>query len=126
MPSQDDIKVIAPNLNSRLSGVTATVISLVPLQARQIGIVATGIELPDSLPFVPLWKLHFLKRQMRVWHARRSSEMLAGILLKRVLGKRLKLLFTSASQRQHTRYSKWLIGQMDHVISTSRRTAERL
>ncbi len=62
----------------------------------------------------------------RVWHARRNSEMLAGIVLKRILGKRMKLVFTSASQRRHTRYSKWLISQMDHVISTSRKTAAYL
>ena len=62
----------------------------------------------------------------RVWHARRNSEMLAGIVLKRLLGKDLKLLFTSASQRHHTGYSKWLIRQMDRVISTSQRTAAYL
>ena len=45
--------------------------------------------------------------------------MLGGLALKYLLGKRLKLLFTSASQRQHSGYTKWLIGQMDRVIATS-------
>ena len=49
MRSQD-IKVIAPNLNRRLSGVTATVISLVPLQAKRMGVVSTGVSLPNILP----------------------------------------------------------------------------
>src|SRR5690606_6888593 len=38
-----------------------------------------------------------------------------------ILRMRLKLVFTSASQRRHTRYTKWLISTMDHVIATSAR-----
>lgn len=41
-PSPRDLDVIAPNLKQRLSGVTSTIIRLVPLQARQIAIAATG------------------------------------------------------------------------------------
>ena len=48
------IEVIAPNLKRRLSGVTATIARLVPVQARQIGIAATGPGLPASLPHLPL------------------------------------------------------------------------
>ncbi|WP_416914719.1 MAG: glycosyltransferase family 4 protein [Roseicyclus sp.] len=129
-PDLSTIDVLAPNFKKRLSGVTATVVRLVPLQARDIAIAAVAPALPPHVPQVPMRALLTMSREgpsgARVWHARRNSEMLAGILLKRVLGKRLKLLFTSASQRRHTRYSKWLIGQMDHVISTSRRTAEYL
>jgi mannosyltransferase len=121
------VDVLAPNFKTRLSGVTATVVRLVPLQARDIAIAAVAPALPDHVPQVRMRDLLTMSRRgpsgARVWHARRNSEMLAGVLLKRVLGKRLKLLFTSASQRRHTRYSKWLIGQMDHVISTSRKTA---
>ena len=121
------IDVLAPNFKSRLSGVTATVVRLVPLQARDIAIAAVAPALPDHVPQVRLRDLVTMSRRgpsgARVWHARRNSEMLAGIVLKRVLGKDLRLLFTSASQRHHTRYSRWLIAQMDHVISTSRKTA---
>ena len=121
------IDVLAPNFKKRLSGVTATVVRLVPLQARDIAIAAVAPALPDHVPQIGLRDLVSMSRDgpsgARVWHARRNSEMLAGIVLKRVLGKRLRLLFTSASQRRHTRYSKWLIGQMDAVISTSQKTA---
>ena len=44
------IEVVAPNLKFRLSGVTSTIIQLVPLQARTIGIATIGPGLPDSLP----------------------------------------------------------------------------
>lgn len=118
----DQIDVIAPNLKRRLSGVTATIVRLVPVQARMIGIVTTGPGLPASLPHVGLWRLRFLPRRLRVWHARRNTEMLLGLVL-RATGMPLKLLFTSASQRRHTGYTKWLISQMDDVVSTSAKTA---
>ncbi|SHJ55196.1 mannosyltransferase [Shimia gijangensis] len=118
MPN-DDIDVIAPNLNRRLSGVTATVISLVPLQARKVGITATGVALPDGLPFTPLWKLPFLKRRLRVWHARRNNEMLLGILLRSLGLMRLKLVFTSSSPRKRGGLTNWMTSKMDAIVATT-------
>lgn len=115
----DEIKVIAPNLNRRLSGVTATVIALVPFQARQIGITATGVALPDGLPFVPLWKLPFLKRRLRVWHARRNNEMLLGIVLRGLGLMRLKLVFTSSSPRKRGGLTNWMTAKMDAIVATT-------
>lgn len=127
MTDPAQIDVIAPNFKKRLSGVTATVIRLVPLQARDIAIATTGPELPADMPQIPLSRLPFMSRSgpsgARVWHARRNIEMLAGLGLKYLLGKRLKLVFTSASQRHHTALTKWLIRQMDAVIATSDKTA---
>ena len=123
----DRIEVIAPNLKRRLSGVTATIARLLPVQARSIAIVAIGPGLPANVPAVPLWSVILMSgRKCRVWHARRNTEMLLGLILRHVLRKRLKLVFTSASQRRHTRYSRWLISGMDAVVATSRRTASYL
>lgn len=117
-------RVIAPNLKRRLSGVTATIVRLVPIQARSIAIVATGPGLPPGLPHLPLWRLLFLDRAtVRVWHGRRNTEMLFGLVLRHVFRRRLKLMFTSASQRRHSRYTKWLIARMDAVVATSRKSA---
>lgn len=118
------ISVIAPNLKRRLSGVTSTVLRLVPLQSRDIAIAATGPVLPASVPQIPLRRLLTMSRQgpgggPRVWHARRNIEMIAGLGLKHLLRKDLQLMFTSASQRQHTGLTRWLIGQMDAVVATS-------
>lgn len=127
MARDSDIQVIAPNLKRRLSGVTATIARLVPLQAKMIGIVATGPGLPSDLPHVPIWKLAFLKgAPRRVFHARRNTEMLLGLFFTRVLRKNWKLLFTSASQRKHSGYTKWLISKMDGVVATSQKTASYL
>ena len=119
----DRIDVIAPNLKRRYSGVSSTVFRLVPVQANSMSIATTGPVLPDEIPQFPLSKLPFLSRSgpsgYRVWHARRNIEMLAGVLLKFVLRKRLKLIFTSAAQRRRGEYSRWLIRRMDAVIAAS-------
>lgn len=125
-PAPDRVAVIAPNFKRRLSGVTSTIARLVPLQARDIGIVATGPGLPVGTPHLPLWRVAMLPRRAggravwRVWHARRNTEMLGGIVLRYLLGRRFRLLFTSASQRHHTGLSRFLINRMDRVIATSR------
>ncbi|WP_417250412.1 glycosyltransferase family 4 protein [Celeribacter sp.] len=123
MSSSSDVAVIAPNLKRRLSGVTATVVRLVPVQAKEIDIRATGPGLPPSVPHIPLWRIPFLTRRTRVWHARRNVEMLLGLFLRNVLRMRLKLLFTSAAQRQHKPFTKKLIAKMDAVVATSPQAA---
>lgn len=124
------IDVIAPNFKRRLSGVTATIVRLVPLQAQDIAIAAVGPVLPGHVPQIRLRDLITMARRgphgARVWHARRNSEMLGGLALKYILGKSLKLVFTSASQRRHTWLTKALIARMDAVIATSARSAAYL
>lgn len=123
-------EVIAPNFKRRLSGVTSTVVRLVPLQARDIAIAAAAPALPETVPQVPLPALLTMSRSgpsgARVWHARRNVEMIAGLALKHLLRKKLRLMFTSASQRQHTGLTKWLIRQMEVIVATSARTASYL
>ena len=127
-----DIEVIAPNFKRRLSGVTSTIIQLVPVQ-RHLGqkIAVLGPGLPESLPSVRFRDLIHLWRKPpgrrgRVWHARRNVEMLPAILLRDLLRMKIRIVFTSASQRRHTGWSKFLIGRMDAVIATSARTAAYL
>lgn len=126
------IEVVAPNLNRRYSGVTATVMALLPEQAKSIGIASIGHHIPDHLPRTswfdiltkgwsrpPRWRF-------RIWHARRNIEMLPGIFLRDVLRQPWKLVFTSAAQRNHSLYTKWLIGRMDAVIATSKQAQSYL
>ncbi len=125
------VEVIAPNFKRRLSGVTSTIVQLVPLQMRSLGIATLGPGLPDTLPRLKFWQLPGLLRRpaarpFRIWHARRNVEMLAGILLRDVFRAPLRLLFTSAAQRHHKGYTKWLIRQMDAVIATSERSGSFL
>ena len=122
-----EIEVVAPNLKRRLSGVTATVVRLIPVQARMIGIVATGPGLPAELPHIPLARAATLPRdRWRVWHARRNTEMALGLILRHLLRRRYRLLFTSAAQRRHTGFTRWLIRRQDALIATSPQAASYL
>lgn len=127
-----EIEVIAPHFKQRLSGVTSTVIQLIPKQIEAgLKIATIGPGLPDDLPklryrdLLQCWKRPASGRK-RIWHARRNVEMVAGILLRDVLRMPMKLLFTSAAQRHHTEFSKWLISRMDHVVATSTRSGSYL
>lgn len=124
-------EVLIPNFKRRLSGVTSTVVWLVPIQQRMIGLATVGVGLPSGFPHLSLASLLAMPRSQedgrpRVWHARRNSEMLGGVALKWLLGKRLRLVFTSASQRRHSWITKWLVGRMDVVIAASEASARYL
>ena len=122
-----DPLIVAPNLKRRLSGVTATVVRLIPVQARMIDIRATGPGLPADVPHIPLVRAATLPRdRWRVWHARRNTEMALGLILRRLLRRRYRLLFTSAAQRRHTGFTRWLIRQQDALIATSPQAASYL
>ncbi len=130
--SLDEITVIAPHFKRRLSGVTSTVIQLVPEQQRQgLGILTLGPGLPPHLPKMRWTQLPGLWKRPksgnpRVWHARRNNEMLVGVILRDVLRMPLKLLFTSAAQRHHSRYTRWLIAKMDAVVATNAKSGSFL
>jgi mannosyltransferase len=125
------VEVVAPNFKRRLSGVTSTIVQLVPLQAKRIGIATLGPGLPGHLPKmrwrqVPALLMRPQARPFRIWHARRNIEMVAGIFLRDVLRAPMKLVFTSAAQRHHKPFTKWLIRRMDAVVATSARSGSFL
>ncbi|MBP1861016.1 glycosyltransferase family 4 protein [Rhizobium herbae] len=132
MEDISDVEIIAPNFKRRLSGVTSTIIQLVPVQ-RALGqkVATLGPGLPEALPHIGYGALLKLwarprGRRLRVWHARRNVEMLPAVFLRDVLRMRLKIVFTSASQRKHSGWTKFLVRRMDAVIATSNRTAAYL
>lgn len=132
MQSKQDIRdntVIAPNFKRRLSGVTSTIIQLVPLQ-RRLGLAITtlGPGLPAGMPRMRWVHLPLLWRRPRdgkprVWHARRNNEMLFGILLRDLARFPLKLVFTCEAQRDHKPFTKFMMRKMDEVITTNTRSA---
>ncbi|WP_336279488.1 glycosyltransferase family 4 protein [Bartonella sp. CB175] len=130
--SLQETEVIAPHFKKRLSGVTSTIVQLIPLQRKQnVRISTLGVGLPQDLPSLSfkdlfgLWKSP-VGKPFRIWHARRNIEMLCGIFLRDILRMKLRLIFTSASQRHHKSFTKWLIRRMDKVIATSARTGSYL
>ncbi|MFP5076683.1 glycosyltransferase family 4 protein [Rhizobium sp. YIM 134829] len=132
METLGDTEILAPHFKRRLSGVTSSIIQLVPAQRRHGDRVATiGPGLPAFLPHLPLTALLGLwspprRRAGRIWHARRNIEMLPGILMRDLLRMKLTLLFTSAAQRRHSAWTRFLIGRMDGVVATSARSGSFL
>lgn len=130
--SLSETEVIAPNFKKRLSGVTSTIVQLIPLQRKSgVRISTLGPGLPDNLPSLSYFSLFGLwkkpkDRRFRIWHARRNVEMIAGILMRDVLRMKIKLIFTSAAQRDHKSFTKFLIRRMDRVIATSARSGSYL
>ena len=127
----DDPEVVAPNFNRRLSGVTSTIVRLVPVQRRLgLNVAAFGVGLPEALPRIARARLLALgrpkHRPFRILHARRNVEMLFGLFLRDVLHRPWRLVFTSASQREHSRYTRGLIGRMNAVIAVCEATARYL
>ncbi len=127
-----DVDVVAPNLHRRFSGVTATIVALVPEHAKRIRIASCGPNLPPGAPRVRFRDV-LLKGWSRapsggprVWHARRNDEMIVGVLLARALRQNWKLVFTSAARRRHTWLTRFLIRRMDAVIATSEFAASHL
>jgi mannosyltransferase len=128
----DSVEVIAPNFKWRLSGVTSTIVQLLPAQ-RELGcsVAALGPGLPSDVPHMRLrdvWRLWKKPKsgKFRVWHARRNVEMLAGLIARDIVRMPLKVMFTSAAQRRHKPFTKWLIRRMDHVVATSARSGSFL
>jgi mannosyltransferase len=125
------VEVVVPNFKRRLSGVTSTVLRVLPEQARSLRAATLGIPLEVAVPRIPWRRLTALwrrapGRRFRIWHARRNLEMAGGVLLRDVLGMRLRLVFTSAAQRHHAWWTRFLIRRMDAVIATSAKSASYL
>lgn len=125
-------EVIAANLKQRFTGVTSTILALLPVQARRVRIAALGPNLPRDWPRIT-WNGLFRHgwrsppgRAFRMWHARRNIEMLAGLILRSVLRMPLKLIFTSAAQRRHSPWTRFLLARMDAVIAVSPEAASHL
>ncbi len=126
-----DIDVIAANFKRRLSGVTSTVVRVLPEQAKTVRIATMGVPFGVSAPRIPWSSLAALWRRprarpFRIWHARRNLEMAGGVFLRGFLRMPLRLVFTSAAQRHHKAWTRFLIGRMDAVIATSAMSASYL
>ncbi len=126
-----ELEVIIPNLNWRYSGGTAVNRTIAPLIAKHCKAAWFGPDRPEGIPrlgLIDLLRLRFrppARIPLRIWHARRNVEMLAGLTLN-ALGYRFALIFNSAAQRSHTRFTDFLIGRMDAVIATSETAARYL
>ena len=125
--------VILGNGNRRFSGVTSTLLQVLPHQVSRTHVFILGAaHMPADAQTVSFFgALKLLRRAAAashpvVFHARRNIEMVQALLLKSLGAKTLRILFTSTAQRRHSRFTRWLMAQMHCVISTCTAAASYL
>src|ERR1044072_6766010 len=122
-----ELQVIVQNLPRRYSGATATNRMVAPKLAKLFRAAWLGSDAPDGIAridaagLLKLWR----RREPLIWHARRNDEMIVGVLL-RAAGWPLKLVFTSAAQRHHRWFTRWLMRRMETIIATRDASASYL
>jgi mannosyltransferase len=126
------LEVLHPNLHRRYSGVTTTILAVAPRMAKLAKTAMVGKMTTDGLPTITVRQAVSLgssvpaTRPFRIWHSRRNDEMIAALILRRLFGLKLGLVFTSAAQRKHTKLSRWLMSQQDAIICPSPEAASYL
>ena len=96
---------------------------MVALQKDQINIDLVGVKLPNcpepisSKKAIEMYSKNLKGKGLSIWHVRRNQEMRTAIWVRDILKKPIKIVFTSAAQRRHSLYPRWLISKMDAVIA---------
>ena len=121
-------ELIVTNLNRNFTGVSATAAGVVRAQVGSYDMALAGYPLPGCPAPVSLAEARALSRSpgarpFAIWHVRRNPEMQAGIWARDVLRLPIRLVFTSAAQRRHSAWPRWLISRMDAVIATTQAAA---
>jgi mannosyltransferase len=117
--------LIVTNFNRNFTGVSATAAAVVHAHLGRYDIALAGVALPGCPAPISRAKARALSRTpppdrpFTIWHVRRNTEMRAAIWARDVLGLPVRIVFTSAAQRRHSAYPRWLIARMDAVIATS-------
>jgi len=127
------VELIVGNSSRRFSGVTSTMLQVLPEQMQRLDLVVMGKHhVPEGTPVMSFWQVARMARKplvdgrWRVFHARRNDEMIQALLLKHLFRAKIRIVFTSTAQRHHTTFTRWLMRRMDRVISTCQAAASYL
>ena len=120
-----DVEFILGNSNKRFSGVTSTMLQVLPHVSRLGKTVVMGRHhLSAQTTAISFWQAAKLLHQapvqgrFRLFHARRNDEMIQALLLKYLFRAKIRIVFTSTAQRPKTWLTRWLMRQMDGLLST--------
>ena len=123
-------ELIVTNFNRNFTGVSATAAGVLRTQAGLYDLALCGHPLPGCPDPVSRTQAFRLSRQpgkdrpFVIWHVRRNTEMRAALWARDVRRLPVRIVFTSAAQRQHSAFPRWLISRMDAVIATTDRAAD--
>jgi mannosyltransferase len=118
------------NFNRNFTGVSATAANVIRQQVGLHDLALVGHPLPGCPNPISVAQARRLSRTappdkpFAIWHVRRNPEMRAAIWARDVLHLPIRIVFTSAAQRRHSAYPRWLISRMDAVVATTDRAAD--
>lgn len=121
--------LIVTNFNRNFTGVSATAAGVVRQQMGRYDMALAGHALPGCPEPISARAATRLSRTpppghgVTLWHVRRNSEMRTALWARDVLRLPVRIVFTSAAQRRHSAFPRWLISRMDAVIATTERAA---
>jgi len=122
---ESSIQLILGNSNKRFSGVTSTMLQVLPYQKKITELAILGehhitdnTKILNFREFCKLCKKTLPDGKSRVFHARRNDEMIQALIAKKLFGAKIKIVFTSTAQRHHSNFTRWLMKQMDAIITT--------
>ncbi|AVO37230.1 glycosyltransferase family 4 protein [Pukyongiella litopenaei] len=113
------------NFNRNFTGVSATAANVIRQQALAHDLRLVGHPLPGCPAPIPAAQARRLSRTpppgrpFAIWHVRRNPEMQTAIWARDMLRLPIRIVFTSAAQRRHSAWPRWLISRMDAVIATT-------
>jgi len=125
---QSRLDIIAPSLGRRFYGINASMMAVIPEQAKLTNITGLGFNLDaDKIPVITFKQFLFgcWRDKWRIWHARRNIEMLVGIILKYIFRYKLILVFTTAGARKRSSIQKFYCSKMQAIIPVSKIAAFR-
>lgn len=123
-------ELIVTNFNPNFTGVSATAAGVLRAQMPRYDLALAGEPLPGCP--APISRNAAARasqtapegRPFTIWHVRRNTEMRAALWARDVLRLPVRIVFTSAAQRRHSAFPRWLISRMDAVIATTERAAD--
>lgn len=119
------LQVYVTNFNKNFTGVSATAAGVISEQSTLVDMRLVGVALPNCPAPISKMDATAMCRErpngmpFAIWHVRRNTEMRVAIWARDVLKRPIKIVFTTAAQRRHSAYPRWLISKMDAVIATS-------
>ena len=133
MTNLESIELIIGNSGRNFSGGTSITIQLLDYQKKEINLAILGSRfIPkhfttlNYLQFLLLTRKKLPSGKLRVFYTRKNNEMIQGLIAKYLFRSKIKIIFSSSAQRNHTKFTKWLMSKMDSVVSTSRKSGKYL
>ncbi|MFL2769223.1 MAG: glycosyltransferase family 4 protein [Gammaproteobacteria bacterium] len=133
MLNLENIELIIGNSGRNFSGGTSITIQLLDYQEKEMNLAVLGsrfipkhFKTLNYLQFLMLTRKKLPNGKLRVFYTRKNNEMIQGLIAKYIFRSKIKIIFSSSAQRNHTKFTKWLMSKMDSVVSTSRKAGNYL